>query len=150
MKINFIQKVLGSFFFTGYITRASGTFASLLAMLIYLIPGFENPTIMLFFISLFTIIGISLGSKFEVVYGIDPKQCTIDEAVGTWISLMFLPKKIWFLIPVFIVWRLLDIVKPFPAKQVEKIHGGWGIMLDDIISALYTFLLAQLVLNLIN
>ena len=150
MKINFIERMLGSGFFTGYIPFASGTFGSLMAIAIYLIPGFENPTILLSLISFFSIIGIHLGNKFEKVYGKDPSQCTIDEMVGMWITLLFLPKYIWFILIAFIIWRILDIIKPFPANIVEKIKGGWGIMLDDIIAALYSLILIHIIIYFIS
>ena len=148
MNLNPIEKFLGTGFFTGYIPFAPGTFGSLAALFIYLIPGFGNPTVILLLISLFTVIGIPLGSKFEKIYGKDPSLFTLDEMVGTWISLIFLPKNIIYISSVFILWRLLDIIKPFPARQSEKLKGGWGIMLDDIISGFYTLIIIQAVLTI--
>ncbi len=148
MKLNFFEKMLGSAFYTGYIPFAPGTFGSIVALLIYLIHGFENPTILLILISLFSIVGISIGTKFEAVYGKDPKQCTIDEMVGMWISLLFIPKQIWFILIAFILWRFLDIVKPFPANIAEKLNGGFGIMLDDIIAAIYALTLTHIIIYL--
>ena len=150
MKINFIEKMIGSGFFTGYIPYAPGTFGSMVALAIYLIPGFENPTILLTLISLFTIIGIYLGTKFEQVYGKDPAQCTIDEMVGMWVTLLFIPKYIWYILFAFIIWRILDIVKPFPSNIAEKIKGGWGIMLDDIISGIYSLILIHIIIYFSN
>jgi len=148
MKLNFVEKLIGSGFYSGFIPFAPGTFGSFVALLIYLIPGFENPTILLFVISLFTVLGISLGTKFESIYGKDPKQCTIDEMVGMWISLIFIPKKIWFIVIAFVIWRVLDIIKPFPANVAEKINGGMGIMLDDIIAAIYTLAIIHIIIYL--
>ena len=150
MKLTIIEKIIGSGLFTGYFPYASGTVGSFAAVLIYLIPGFENPTVMLFFISFFTAIGIPISTKFEKIYGKDPSQCTIDEMVGMWISLLFVPKKIWFIIITFLIWRLLDIIKPFPARWIEKIKGGIGIMLDDIIAGIYTLILIHIIIFLIN
>jgi phosphatidylglycerophosphatase A len=149
LKLNLIEKILGSGFFTGYIPFASGTFGSLAAVIIYLIPGFENPTILLLLISIFTVVGVNLGSKFEKIYGKDPKECTIDEFVGTWISLLFLPKNLVYVLGAFLIWRIFDIIKPFPANYVEKIKGGWGIMLDDIIAGFYSFIVIQIILYFI-
>jgi len=146
MKLNFVEKLIGSGFYSGFIPFAPGTFGSLVALLFYLIPGFENPTVLLFVISLFTVIGVSIGNKFESVYGKDPKQCTIDEMVGMWISLIFIPKKIWFIAFAFVVWRVLDIIKPFPANISEKLNGGIGIMLDDIIAAFYTLVIIHIII----
>ena len=146
MKLNFVEKLIGSGFYSGFIPFAPGTFGSLVALLFYLIPGFENPTVLLFVISLFTVLGVLIGNKFELVYGKDPKQCTIDEMVGLWISLIFIPKKIWFIAFAFVIWRVLDIIKPFPANISEKLNGGIGIMLDDIIAAFYTLVIIHIII----
>lgn len=150
MKINFLEKLLGSGFFTGYIRFASGTWGSLAALIIYLIPGFENPSLMIFMISLFILIGVPIADKFESLYGKDPKECTIDEVVGMWITLLFLPKKIWWIIVAFLIWRAMDIVKPFPARKLEDIKGGWGVMLDDIMAGIYSFFSIHLIIYFFN
>lgn len=144
MQLNFIDKLMGSGFYTGYIPFASGTFGSLAGLIIYYIPGFEKPVIMISAIIIFTIYGIYVGSQFEKVYGKDPAECTIDEIVGMWISLLFLPKILWVSVVVFLLWRLFDIIKPFPARQLEKLQGGTGIMIDDIVSGFYVLLIVHL------
>ena len=144
MRLNFINKLLGSGFYTGYVPVASGTFGSLAGLAIYYIPGFENPAIIIPAIILFSLYGLYVGTEFEKVYGKDPSECTIDEVVGMWISLLFLPKILWVSVLVFLVWRLFDIVKPFPARGLEKLEGGLGIMIDDIVSSIYVLLLLHL------
>ena len=146
MKLNFIDKLLGSGFYTGYIPFASGTFGSIAGLIIYYIPGFEKPGIIIPAIIIFSLYGIYVGSQFEKVYGKDPAECTIDEIVGMWISLLFLPKILWLSVVVFFVWRLFDIIKPYPARQLEKLKGGLGIMIDDIISSFYVLLLIHLII----
>lgn len=150
MKLNLIEKTFGSGFYSGYFPFAPGTIGSIFALTIYLIPGMENPTIMLGLISLFTIIGLRVGTTFEKVYGKDPKQCTIDEFVGMWIALLFVPKYILYILFAFVVWRILDIVKPFPVNIIQKLKGGWGIMLDDIIAGLYSLILVHIFIYFIN
>ncbi len=150
MKLNLIEKVIGSGLFTGFIPIASGTFASFVALLIFLIPGFENPTILMLVISVLIVIGVRIADKFESIYGKDPKQFTLDEFIGMWITLLFIPKKIWFLIPAFLIWRLMDIIKLYPAKKIETIKGGWGVILDDVLLGLYSFMIIQISINIIN
>lgn len=145
MKLTFVEKLLGSTLFSGYIPFASGTFSSVVAFAFYWIPGFENPFFLIPMILLFSTLGIFIGNRFEKVYGKDPSQCTIDETVGMWISLLFLPKQILITGIAFLLWRLLDIIKPFPARQAEKLPGGYGIVLDDIISAIYTGLIMNFI-----
>lgn len=146
MKINFIERLLGSGFYTGYIPFISGTFGSLAGLIIYYIPGFENLYIIVPLIVLFFGYGVYVGTKFEALYGKDPAQCTIDEVVGMWISLLFLPKIIWISILAFFIWRIMDIVKPQPARMLEKLNGGLGIMIDDVVAGIYSLLIIHIIL----
>lgn len=150
MKINFFEKFIGSGFFTGYSPIASGTVGSIAAILIYLIPGFEQLIIIIPAIIIFLIYGIYLGNKFEVEYGKDPAQCTVDEIVGTWISLVAIPKTIGIVVAAFLIWRILDIIKPPPARGLEKLNGGLGIMMDDVVSGIYTLIIMHLIVYLIG
>lgn len=148
MKISSWEKLLGSGFYSGYIPFASGTFGSLAALIIYLIPGFEKPYVLIPAILIFIVIGIKVGDKFDQVYGKDPSQCTIDEVVGMWITLIYVPKTIINILICFFVWRLLDIVKPYPARDSEKLPGGLGIMMDDIIASFYSLFIVHIIINL--
>ena len=58
---------------------------------------------------------------------------------------MALPKTAYIISTSFLVWRALDIIKPFPARSSEKLPGGWGIMIDDAISGFYSLIIVQLV-----
>ena len=149
MKINFFEKFIGSGFYTGYSPIASGTVGSAAAILIYLIPGFEILYIIIPVTILFAGYGIYIGTKFEKEYGKDPAQCTVDEFVGTWISLIALTKIFWVVLSSFFLWRIMDIIKPPPARNLEKLNGGLGIMIDDVISGFYTLLIMHLVVYLL-
>jgi phosphatidylglycerophosphatase A len=150
LRINFIEKIIGSGLYTGYSPVASGTVASFVALLIYYIPGFERLYILLPVSIIFFFYGIPLGSKFEKIYGKDPAQCTIDEFVGMWISLIALPKTMAISGITFLVWRFLDIIKPPPARKLEKISGGFGIMIDDVSSAVYTLIIMHVLVYLLG
>jgi len=150
LKINFFEKLLGSGFYSGYSPFISGTIGSLVAIGFFMIPGFEQLYIIIPAIVIFFVYGVFVGDKFENQYGKDPAECTIDEFVGTWISLIALPKTIWILTAAFILWRILDIIKPPPARNLEKIKGGLGIMLDDVISGVYTLIIVHLAVYLLG
>ncbi|MEO8400053.1 MAG: phosphatidylglycerophosphatase A [Ignavibacteriaceae bacterium] len=150
MKLNFFENFFGSGFYTGYIPIASGTFGSLAAIIIYWIPGFEKPVVLIPAIIIFTFYGIFAAGKFEQQFGKDPAQCTIDEIVGMWISLLFLPKTFLVSIAAFLIWRAMDIIKPFPARQLENLKGGIGVMADDIAAAIYSLIIVHLLVHLIN
>lgn len=148
MNLNHFEKLAGSGLYTGFSPIASGTAGSIVALMIYWIPGFENLYVMLSAILLLFIYGVSAGSKFEKVYGKDPAEFTLDEMVGTWISLILLPKTVGISLTAFLIWRILDIIKPQPARRVEKINGGLGIMLDDVIAGSYTLVIVHLLVYL--
>ncbi|HSL89886.1 MAG TPA: phosphatidylglycerophosphatase A [Ignavibacteriaceae bacterium] len=149
-QISLFEKIIGSVFFTGYIPIASGTFGSFAALLIYFIPGFEKIYVIIPVTLLTFTIGVHISNKFEIVYGEDPAECTIDEVVGTWIALILLPKTIGIAITSFFIWRILDIIKPPPARQSEKLNGGWGIMMDDVISGFYTLIIMHILIKIIG
>ena len=72
---------------------------------------------------------------------IDPGQVVIDEVAGQIITFLATPRVTWKgLLAGFIIFRLFDIVKPFPARRAERFPGGWGIMMDDLIAGLYSLL----------
>ncbi|MBQ9565591.1 MAG: phosphatidylglycerophosphatase A [Synergistaceae bacterium] len=73
----------------------------------------------------------------------DPGCVVIDEAVGMWLSVLWLPRS--FLIPGFLLFRLVDILKPFPVSAMERLPGGWGIMADDVMGGLMVNVLLQAV-----
>jgi phosphatidylglycerophosphatase A len=150
LKINFFEKIIGSGFYTGYIPVASGTFGSMVAIWIYLIPGFEQLIIIIPSTLILIFYGIFVGTKFEAQYGKDPAECTVDEVVGTWISVIALPKTLWIIVAAFFVWRILDIIKPPPARNLERIKGGLGIMIDDVVSGIYTLIIMHLVVYLMS
>jgi len=136
-----LKKLIGSGLFSGYFPYAPGTLGSLFALGIYFIPGFENIYVIFPITLILFLIGIPLGNYFESLYGKDPKQFTLDEFVGTWIALLIIPKSSFWIIITFILWRILDIVKPFPANRVESMNGGLGIMLDDVVSGMYSLII---------
>ena len=98
------------------------------------------------FTVIFTNYGIYVGNKFDTIYGKDPAECTIDEVVGMWISLLFLPKTILIASASFFIWRFMDIVKPYPARKLEKLNGGLGIMIDDVIAGFYALIVLHIIL----
>jgi phosphatidylglycerophosphatase A len=70
----------------------------------------------------------------------DPGHVVIDEVAGQWIALIFSRVNLSHLLAGFLLFRLFDIVKPWPARQLERLPGGWGIMLDDVAAGVYAFL----------
>ena len=96
------------------------------------------------------IIGIWASGTVEKEKGKDPGIVVIDEFVCQWIALLFLPKTFWIFIAAVLLFRILDIIKPFPAADLEEMEGGIGIMLDDIIAGVYTNMAIHLTLIFIS
>ena len=62
----------------------------------------------------------------------DPKRAVWDEVAGMWLTCLFLPKTLIWLAAAFLVFRVLDVLKPWPIRQYERLPGGYGIMADDV------------------
>ena len=73
----------------------------------------------------------------------DPGIVVVDEVVGQWVSLLLLPLTPVTMVCGFLLFRLLDVVKPWPARDFERLPDGWGIMADDVMAGIYANLLVR-------
>jgi phosphatidylglycerophosphatase A len=96
-------------------------------------------------------LGVWAAGEAEEFFGrTDPGQVVVDEVVGQMLTFLLLPHATWkWLVGGFLLFRAFDIVKPFPARQAERIPRGWGIMLDDVVAGLYG-LAVLAVIGLVN
>jgi phosphatidylglycerophosphatase A len=138
-----LVRVLSTFFYLGYLPLIPGTFGSLVGILLfYLVKNNQLAYISVTFALM--ILGFILSSKAEKIFNQkDPRPVVIDEVVGILLSLLFLPSDIKLVVTGFVLFRLLDALKPYPVNRLEKLPGGWGIMLDDIVAGLYTNIILQ-------
>jgi len=143
--VPFLPRFIATGFFSGYSPVVSGTVGSLTGLIIYAIPGIEAPVIFLVLTIAVFFIGTYASAQMEKSYGDDPSIVVVDEIVGMWISLLFLPKSIAIAAIAFFAFRFYDIVKPPPARQMEKYPGGWGIMLDDVFAGIYANVTLQII-----
>jgi phosphatidylglycerophosphatase A len=143
---SFLTKLFATGFFTGYSPVASGTAGSALALAIYCIPGFESPMVIGIVTLAAFVLGVPAAHSMEKRFGHDPSRVVIDEVVGMWIALFLLPKTIIIALGVFFLFRFFDIVKPFPARRFDTIHGGIAIMMDDVVAAMYTNIIVHLLI----
>jgi phosphatidylglycerophosphatase A len=67
----------------------------------------------------------------------DPKLAVWDEFVGMWATCLLSPKTVPWMAAAFLCFRILDVVKPWPVRRLERLPGGWGIMSDDLLAGLY-------------
>jgi phosphatidylglycerophosphatase A len=133
--------VLASVFGAGYAPVASGTVGSFVtAVAIWLLP--VTPLRILVALVVVTVVGIWAGSRVERVLGRkDPGVIVIDEVAGMLLSVILLPPTIPVLVTAFLLFRLFDIWKPFPARESQVLTGGVGVMVDDLIAGLYALVL---------
>ncbi|MEW6556262.1 MAG: phosphatidylglycerophosphatase A [Elusimicrobiota bacterium] len=141
--MNFLIKFLATGFFTGYIPKAPGTFATLFASAIW---WYAKPSKIFYFVSFFiVIIAFLVCGKAEKIFNIkDDQRIVIDEMVGYFFAVAILPKTILTLISGIILFRFFDIRKPFFIKSFQKYPGSFGILADDITCGIITNIILQL------
>ncbi len=137
--------LIATFFYTGLSPLAPGTCGSLATLLIlYFVVPYSEVSIYIRLASILIVflIGIPAGNHAEKHYNKkDPGQCVIDEVAGQMVTLLLAPHSIKIYILGFLLFRFFDIIKPFPIRKLEKIHGGLGIMIDDIAAGIYAFII---------
>ena len=147
--IPFLTKFIATGFYSGYSPVAPGTAGSVAGLLFFLIPGFGTPIPLATAAIIGFLIGTFTSNQMEKRFGEDPPIVVIDEIVGMWISLLFLPKNLFVIFTAFILFRIFDIVKPQPARYMEKFQHGWGIMLDDVVAGIYANVATQILILVI-
>ena len=145
MLLKKIAYTIATGFGSGYFPLIPGTAGSFIALMIFVLIPLDNVSwLIICLIVFFT--GVWAAKIVEKEHGKDPGLVVIDEFVGQWISLLFLPRIFLVFIAAFIIFRILDILKPFPANDSQKLAHGWGIMIDDVIAGIYTNVIIQLLL----
>jgi len=131
----------------GYCPWAPGTLGSLWGLLLVcLFPGFRGVIGLAFLIPL----GVWAASRCEIIYAKkDSGRIVIDEVCGMWLTCLPFRPRPEILLASFLLFRLWDIVKPPLASQSQSIHGGMGVMADDLIAAIYS-MYCLLILHWIN
>ncbi len=140
-----IQAFIGSGFYTGYFPFAPATVTSLFA----LVPAYyltRLPLLSILLVIAVFFLGVWVAGDLEQVLGKDPPQVTIDEIAGTFITFFYNPVSILGLTVGFILWRGFDILKlPF-VDRVQRLKGGWGVMMDDVLAGICANLVLRLLL----
>ncbi len=133
----FLIRLIATGFFSGYSVVAPGTAGTAVALVIYcLLPPLQFWAWVGVLVGVF-LIGVYVSGAGEKAWGKDPGYVVIDEVAGFFVTVCFLPQSVLLGIVGFFVFRILDIVKPSPARQAERLPGGWGIVMDDIFAGIY-------------
>ena len=124
--------------YVGYAPVAPGTFGSMAGLFVYALLRWSGThTAEFIAIAVMLAAGIWAASVMERELGKDPGPVVIDEVVGMLLTLVTLDVTPIGAVVGFFIFRALDIVKPFPAGRLERLHGGPGIMLDDVMAGVY-------------
>ncbi len=140
-----LKQIIASAGFAGYLPGAPGTWGSLVAVIVWFgLQYIVSPliimglTIILFFVGVWVSAKLSKHDEEE-----DPSYIVIDEWVGQWIPLWFIPIQPVYILLAFGLFRAFDIAKPWPIRIFDEMSGGWGIMLDDIAAGVYALIILE-------
>ena len=143
---------------SGYSPVAPGTAGSvvgvIIAVLFIILSGLNifSGLIYILLIAVIFAVGVWSAGRAEVIYG--EKDCgkiVIDEIAGMLVTLYLVPFDWRWLLAGFLLFRLFDIVKPFPARRIDqRVEGGWGVMLDDIAAGIYANIGLQILVRFVR
>jgi phosphatidylglycerophosphatase A len=145
--------MVATFFGIGYVQPGPGTWASavtalLWAALAHFLPDSGRIPVAIVFAIVVTFIGIPAATQVARASGMkDPGFVVIDEVAGQLISLIAIPLTWKTFLAGFILFRVFDILKPPPVRQLERLPEGSGIMLDDVAAGIYALAVMQLLLH---
>lgn len=140
--------VVATGFGSGYSPVAPGTAGSAVGLLLFWPLAGRPPGQVLAATAVLVLLGIlaahhaarGLGQK-------DPGLVVVDEVAGQWVSLLLLPFTLGTALAAFFLFRLMDVVKPWPARDLERLPGGLGIVADDLMAGVYANLLLRVGLS---
>jgi len=131
--------------YCGYFPIAPGTAGSAAGLIVYLLVWWtRSPLVEVGLIVTVFAAGVWAATEAERFFGgIDPGPVVIDEVLGMLITLAFMPVGVVTAIAGFVLFRIFDVIKPYPANRFERLHGGFGVMADDAMAAVYANLVLR-------
>ena len=132
-------------FGVGFLPRASGTAGSLLGVLFFLsIQSVPRPYDLLFLTLLFVLSSYVITFSLPFFQRKDPREIVIDEIWAILVIFFMIPASFVSWTVGFILFRIFDIAKPSPIRALERLPGGWGVMADDFMAAIYTIAIVKI------
>ena len=150
-----LSVIISTLFGVGYFPKIPGTSGTLLAAFVYfLLPGnffgsLKNNLVFLTCVLILSLISVVLISKAEKKLGNDDNKIVLDEFLGYFMAVLFLPKTLIIAVVAFILFRFFDIFKPEPINILQNLPAGWGVMADDIMAGIYSNISLQLLTRII-
>ncbi|MCC7125618.1 MAG: phosphatidylglycerophosphatase A [Acidobacteria bacterium] len=137
--MNRVALAIATFGYVGFFPIAPGTAGSAAALLLYaLVRAMGLPVAEALAVIVVFLMGVWASTRTETVLGTtDPGPVVIDEVLGMLITLAWLPLSPLGVLTGFVLFRIFDVIKPYPARRLENAPGGWGIMLDDAMAGVY-------------
>ena len=142
--MHIIYKIFATALGAGYSPIAPGTAGAIIgcaALWLFekynIISTTTTPLLFIGLIVITTIMGIIATNKLEPAWGKDPQKVVIDEVIGLWITMLFVPFTLLNLLIAFILFRFFDIAKPLGIRKMENLGGGLGVMADDMLAGIY-------------
>jgi phosphatidylglycerophosphatase A len=137
--------LVATFFGAGRLQPGPGSWASAAAVLLWAVFAWAlhpAPRLLALALGCGILLTLLLGIPAATIAeresgGHDPGFVVIDEVAGQWTALLFSPLDWRYALLAFVLFRAIDIIKPFPAPQLERLPGGWGIVFDDVAAGLY-------------
>ena len=147
---DFLVKATSTVFFIGYLPLIPGTFGSIAGVgLFYLLKGTTAVTYFLFISGIIALGLITSGRMEKLLNKKDPGCIVIDEVAGMLIALSFMPYDFKIIFLAFIIFRILDTLKPYPAARLQNMHGAVGVIGDDLVAGIYTNIVLQVILKIV-
>ncbi|NOZ62835.1 MAG: phosphatidylglycerophosphatase A [Calditrichaeota bacterium] len=150
----FAAHVFSTFFGIGHSPFAPGTMGAIAATIIYWYFLPSGGLVWFLALIAITLIGVGLSSITEKEFqqksgdsnAHDPGIIVLDEVAGVLFALFGMGKQWPWVLAALILFRIFDILKPFPVKQFEKLPGGWGIMMDDVVAGIIANVILRIAL----
>ena len=155
---NKVAKLIATSLGFGYAPVAPGTFGTLFGLICYIALAFALDIldggrtitmdyILIGLILLFTWLGTWSAKELESEWGHDPGKIVMDETIGVWITVLFIPFSWLNVLLALIVFRFFDILKPLGIRAIdEKLSSPFSVMLDDIVAGIYSAIALQAII----
>lgn len=149
--MNTLAKVIATGFGTGYSPFAPGTAGALLAAVVtYCLAINADAYSLNIYLAVLTVVFTALGvwsaNYLQDEWGHDPGKIVVDEMIGIWISMLFVPYSLLNLALAFGLFRLYDIWKPWLVGKAEALDGGLGVMADDVVAGIFANITLQIII----